>query len=127
MDQLLGFLVDLRALVQVGHGRRSLAEAAARQAGELAFFPLWSYAHPAAIDLAELAIEETGFGVLEDKVVKNYVATEFLYDYLKDKRSVGVVDSDKMGCATQFRGSAQIASAHARSSSSGTRSPTTIP
>ena len=47
-----------------------------------------------AIDLAELAIEETGFGVLEDKVVKNYVATEFLYDYLKDKRSVGVVDSD---------------------------------
>jgi acetaldehyde dehydrogenase / alcohol dehydrogenase len=48
----------------------------------------------AAIDLAELAIEETGFGVLEDKVVKNYVATEFLYDYLKDKRSVGVVDTD---------------------------------
>src|SRR6478735_682591 len=48
----------------------------------------------AAIDLAELAIEETGFGVLEDKVVKNYVATEFLYDYLKDERSVGVVDTD---------------------------------
>src|SRR6476469_8098211 len=47
-----------------------------------------------ATDLAELALEETGFGVLEDKVVKNYVATEFLYDYLKDKRSVGVVDSD---------------------------------
>jgi acetaldehyde dehydrogenase/alcohol dehydrogenase len=48
----------------------------------------------AAVDLAELAIEETGFGVLEDKVIKNYVATEFLYDYLKDKRTVGVVDSD---------------------------------
>jgi adenosylmethionine-8-amino-7-oxononanoate aminotransferase len=39
--------------VQVGHGRRELAEAAAHQASELAFFPLWSYAHPAAIDLAE--------------------------------------------------------------------------
>lgn len=39
-----------------------------------------------AIELAELAMEETGFGVLEDKVVKNYIATEFLYDYLKDKR-----------------------------------------
>ena len=37
-----------------------------------------------------LAMEETGFGVFEDKVVKNYIATEFLYDYLKDKRSVGV-------------------------------------
>src|SRR5512143_2879969 len=47
-----------------------------------------------AIDLAELAMEETGFGVLEDKVVKNYIATEFLYDYLKDKKTVGVIDTD---------------------------------
>ncbi len=47
-----------------------------------------------AVHLAELAMEETGFGVLEDKVVKNYIATEFLYDYLKDKRSVGVIDAD---------------------------------
>ena len=48
----------------------------------------------AAPELARLAIEETGFGVFEDKVVKNFVATEFLYDYLKDKRSVGVIDED---------------------------------
>jgi adenosylmethionine-8-amino-7-oxononanoate aminotransferase len=39
--------------VQVGHGRRELAEAAAHQAAQLAYFPLWSYAHPAAVDLAE--------------------------------------------------------------------------
>src|ERR1700709_2588879 len=39
--------------VQAGHGRTELAEAAAKQAAELAFFPLWSYAHPGAIDLAE--------------------------------------------------------------------------
>jgi adenosylmethionine-8-amino-7-oxononanoate aminotransferase len=39
--------------VQVGHGRVELAEAAAKQASELAYFPLWSYAHPAAIELAE--------------------------------------------------------------------------
>jgi acetaldehyde dehydrogenase / alcohol dehydrogenase len=49
----------------------------------------------AATELAELAMEETGFGVLEDKVVKNYIATEFLYDYLKDKRSVGVIEEDR--------------------------------
>lgn len=48
----------------------------------------------AAADLAQVAINETGFGVFEDKVVKNYVATEFLYDYLKDKRSVGAIDED---------------------------------
>lgn len=48
----------------------------------------------AAGELAALAISETGFGVFEDKVVKNYVATEFLHDYLKDKKSVGVIDTD---------------------------------
>jgi len=47
-----------------------------------------------AVELAELAMEETGFGVFEDKVVKNYIATEFLFDYLKDKRSVGVIAED---------------------------------
>jgi acetaldehyde dehydrogenase / alcohol dehydrogenase len=47
-----------------------------------------------AIELAQLAIEDTGFGVLEDKVVKNYIATEFLYDYLRDKKSVGVIEED---------------------------------
>jgi acetaldehyde dehydrogenase/alcohol dehydrogenase len=48
----------------------------------------------AAAELAQVAIEETGFGVFEDKVVKNYVATEFLADYLRDKKSVGVIDED---------------------------------
>src|SRR6476469_5001941 len=48
IDGLAGLFV-----VQVGHGREELAEAAAKQARELAFFPLWSYAHPRAIELAE--------------------------------------------------------------------------
>ena len=39
--------------VQIGHGRKELAEAAAKQMQELSFFPLWSYAHPKAIELAE--------------------------------------------------------------------------
>jgi len=39
--------------VQVGHGRVELGEAARRQMGELAYFPLWSYAHPRAAELAE--------------------------------------------------------------------------
>ncbi|WP_026145840.1 aspartate aminotransferase family protein [Nocardioides sp. Iso805N] len=38
---------------QLGHGRHDLAEAAAEQAKQLEFMPLWSYAHPAAIELAE--------------------------------------------------------------------------
>ncbi|MPQ98912.1 aspartate aminotransferase family protein [Modestobacter sp. I12A-02628] len=47
LDGLSGLFV-----VQAGHGRRELAEAAAKQAETLAFFPLWSYAHPAAIELS---------------------------------------------------------------------------
>jgi adenosylmethionine-8-amino-7-oxononanoate aminotransferase len=47
--------------VQAGHGRVELAEAAAAQARKLAFFPIWSYAHPTAIELADrLAAEAPG-------------------------------------------------------------------
>lgn len=48
LDGLAGLFVS-----QLGHGRTELAEAAAKQARELAFMPLWSYAHPPAIELAE--------------------------------------------------------------------------
>ena len=41
--------------------------------------------------LARLAIEETRLGVLEDKAIKNMVATEFVYNYVKDKPTVGVI------------------------------------
>jgi adenosylmethionine-8-amino-7-oxononanoate aminotransferase len=48
IDGLAGLFV-----VNAGHGRRRIAEAGARQAEQLAFFPIWSYAHPAAIELAD--------------------------------------------------------------------------
>lgn len=48
----------------------------------------------AAGELAALAVEETGFGVFEDKVVKNMVATEFLFDYLRGRKTVGVIRED---------------------------------
>ncbi len=41
--------------------------------------------------LARLAVEETKLGVVEDKAIKNMVATEFVYNYVKDKRTVGVI------------------------------------
>lgn len=48
LDGLAGLFVN-----QLGHGRTELAQAAAKQASTLAFHPLWSYAHPNAIELAE--------------------------------------------------------------------------
>jgi adenosylmethionine-8-amino-7-oxononanoate aminotransferase len=47
LDGLSGLFVS-----QIGHGRAEVAEAGARQATELAYFPLWSYANPRAIELA---------------------------------------------------------------------------
>src|ERR1035437_4659546 len=44
-----------------------------------------------ALDLARLAVEETKLGVMEDKALKNMVATEFAYNYVKDKRTVGII------------------------------------
>ncbi|PYX74930.1 MAG: bifunctional acetaldehyde-CoA/alcohol dehydrogenase [Acidobacteria bacterium] len=41
--------------------------------------------------LARLAVEETKLGVMEDKVIKNMVASEFVYNYVKDKRTVGII------------------------------------
>jgi adenosylmethionine-8-amino-7-oxononanoate aminotransferase len=48
LDGLAGLFVS-----QIGHGRTDVAEAGARQGAELAYFPLWSYAHPRAVELAE--------------------------------------------------------------------------
>src|SRR5262245_9350449 len=52
LDGLAGLFVS-----QVGHGRTELADAAAEQARKLAYFPVWSYAHPGAIELAERLAE----------------------------------------------------------------------
>jgi len=52
LDGLSGLFVS-----QIGHGRAEVAEAAARQARELAYFPLWSYAHPRAVELAQRLVE----------------------------------------------------------------------
>jgi adenosylmethionine-8-amino-7-oxononanoate aminotransferase len=48
LDGLAGLFTS-----QLGHGRMELADAAGKQAGELAYFPIWTYAHPKAIDLAD--------------------------------------------------------------------------
>src|SRR5665213_344050 len=48
LDGLAGLFTS-----QIGHGRTELGEAAAKQSSELAYFPLWTYAHPRAIELAE--------------------------------------------------------------------------
>ena len=44
--------------------------------------------------LAEMAVEETGIGNVEDKVIKNHFGTQVVYDYMKDGKSVGIIDEE---------------------------------
>ena len=52
-------------------------------------------ANRARIPLARAAFEETGMGVLEDKVIKNHFASEYIYNYYKDVKTCGVICEDK--------------------------------
>lgn len=48
-----------------------------------------------ALELAEMAVEETGFGVVMDKVYKNHMASGMLYDSIKDMNTIGVIRENK--------------------------------
>ncbi|MDO5714570.1 MAG: acetaldehyde dehydrogenase (acetylating) [Tissierellia bacterium] len=48
-----------------------------------------------AIELAELAVQETGFGNRKDKITKNVLASRVLYDFIKDMKTIGIVHKDE--------------------------------
>ncbi|MGC9526257.1 MAG: bifunctional acetaldehyde-CoA/alcohol dehydrogenase [Limnospira sp.] len=52
-------------------------------------------ANAARIPLAKLAVEETGMGVVEDKVIKNHFASEIIYNKYKHEKTCGVIEEDK--------------------------------
>ena len=52
-------------------------------------------ANSARIPLAKMAVEETGMGIVEDKVIKNHYAAEYIYNAYKDTKTCGVIEEDK--------------------------------
>ena len=52
-------------------------------------------ADKARISLAKLAVEETGMGIVEDKVIKNHYAAEYIYNAYKNTKTCGVIEEDK--------------------------------
>lgn len=50
-----------------------------------------------ARELAELAVEETGFGKVEDKLYKNHIASGLLYEDIKNQQTIGIIDVDEKG------------------------------
>lgn len=53
-------------------------------------------ANRARIDLAEMAVKETGMGVVEDKVIKNHFASEYIYNKHKGVKTCGIISEDKI-------------------------------
>ena len=51
-------------------------------------------ANQVRIPLAQMAVEETGMGVVEDKIIKNHYAAEYIYNKYKNEKTVGVVEED---------------------------------
>lgn len=60
------------------------------------FFAAASAANKARIPLAKLAVEETGMGIVEDKVIKNNYASEYIYNAYKNTKTCGVIEEDKI-------------------------------
>jgi acetaldehyde dehydrogenase/alcohol dehydrogenase len=52
-------------------------------------------ANNARIKLAKMAVEETGMGIVEDKVIKNHFASEYIYNQYKDEKTCGVIEKDE--------------------------------
>ena len=52
-------------------------------------------ANQARIPLAQMAVEETGMGIVEDKVIKNHYASEYIYNQYRDVKTCGVIEEDK--------------------------------
>ena len=59
------------------------------------FLAAASAANKARITLAKMAVEETGMGVAEDKVIKNHYASEYIYNAYRDVKTCGVIEEDK--------------------------------
>ena len=58
------------------------------------FFAAAMAANKARIPLAKMAVEETGMGVVEDKVIKNHYASEYIYNAYKNTKTCGVIEED---------------------------------
>ena len=59
------------------------------------FFAAASAANKMRLPLAKMAVAETGMGIVEDKVIKNNYASEYIYNAYKDTKTVGVIEEDK--------------------------------
>ena len=82
------------ALQRVRNAQRRFATYTQEQVDEI-FRAAAMAANKQRIPLAKMAVEETGMGVVEDKVIKNHYASEYIYNAYKNTKTCGVIEEDK--------------------------------
>ena len=81
------------ALLRVRTAQRRFAAYSQEQVDRI-FLAAATAANRARISLAKMAVEETGMGIVEDKVIKNHYAAEYIYNAYKDTKTCGVIEED---------------------------------
>ena len=83
-----------KALLAMKEAQRIYAGYSQEQVDKI-FLAAASAADKARIPLAKMAVEETGMGVVEDKIIKNHYAAEYIYNAYRDTKTCGVIEEDK--------------------------------
>lgn len=81
-------------LDRVRAAQREFATCTQEQVDKI-FFAAAMAANKARIPLAKMAVEETGMGLVEDKIIKNHYAAEYIYNAYKNTKTCGVIEEDK--------------------------------
>ena len=82
------------AIARVRAAQKEFAAYSQEQVDQI-FLAAASAANRARISLAKMAVAETGMGVVEDKVIKNHYAAEYIYNAYKNTKTCGVIEEDK--------------------------------
>ncbi len=86
---------DLSALIKKVKAAQKKFSSYSQEEVDKIFLSCAKAASKQRISLARLAVEETGMGVVEDKVIKNHYASEYIYNKYKDAKTCGVLEEDK--------------------------------
>ena len=81
-------------IARVRAAQKKFAEYTQEQVDEI-FFAAATAANQQRIPLAKMAVAETGMGVVEDKVIKNHYAAEYIYNAYRHTKTCGVIEEDK--------------------------------
>ncbi|AKL96452.1 acetaldehyde dehydrogenase [Clostridium aceticum] len=94
IDRDLRSVQEVRDLARLGKiAANQLADYTEEQINKI-LYNMVSVAKENAVSLAKMAVEETGFGKVEDKTYKNHMASVMLYDAIKDMKTIGVIRED---------------------------------